>query len=132
MCRGEVDRYDLQAMGLDAAPRRLRGIARRCAALRSLSGGAVGHLAASMGEPSVCVTARLVRRCRRLLAEDGFIYNCALLSLERAIHHRRLFQRTLDAQLRYASADTDVVEMIRTNLACHVEVLIKTRQEPGA
>jgi hypothetical protein len=132
LCRREVDRYDLRAVGLDAAPRRLRGVANRCAALRALSTGAVGALAASAGEAPVCVTARLIRRCRHLSAEDGFVYNCAVLALERAIHHRRLFQHTLNAQLRHAAADTDVHELIRTNLACHVEVLIKTRQGPGA
>lgn len=75
------------------------------------------------------VVARLVRTCSRVQADDGFVYNCALLALERAVFHRKSFMQTIEHQLHTARSTSNPVDIITNSLACHIEVLIKTSRE---
>ena len=121
MCRSSVDRYDLRAMDLDVSPDRLALAQRRCHGLRRI---ATGHPAAP---PTAVTVARLVRRCAATDAVDGFLYNTAVLALERSLFHRLQLARSLEMQLHAPrNRRFDVVEFIRTTVACHVEVLIRT------
>lgn len=117
LCRATLDRYDLAAMGCDVSPRRLALAHRRCQALIQLG---------SSGSTPQTV-AWLVQRCSDTEAVDGFLYNCTLLAVERALCHRRTLVQSLYAQLRAArNRHFDPHEFIRTTVACHVEVLMRT------
>ena len=118
LCRATVDRHDLAAMGYDVSPQRLALAARRCGALFQLaSGGGYGMQAVSS----------LVQQCGDTEAIDGFLYNSTVLAIERALYHRLGLIQSLDSQLRsYRNRHFDPVEFVRTSLACHVEVLMRT------
>jgi hypothetical protein len=65
-------------------------------------------------------------------AIDGFLYNCAVLAIERSLHHRMGLAQSLEAQLRSRrNRQFDPVEFIQTSLVCHVEVLMRTAAVNG-
>lgn len=125
LCRCTLDRYDLEGMGLDVSPSQLRGIARRCDAVRAL--GAGGGMTATY-QPDYASVAQLVRTCAGARASDGFVYNTVLLSIERAIFHRRGLAKGIAAQLRRSPSASreDELDYIAGAVACHVQVLAET------
>ncbi len=124
MCRGAIDRFDLGAMGLDVSPAQLKRISARCDAVRAI--GAGGGMTTTQ-RPDYEAVARLVRRCEGTRASDGFVFNVVLLSIERAIFHRKGFMQGLVGQLgRPFNAGLDEKSFIDNALASHVDVLIKT------
>lgn len=119
LCRQSMDRYDLAALQYPVSPSELARVSRGCGAWRSLLGG-------SLGVPSARVAAS-IQRCASLTARDGFVYNACVLALERMLHHKAGFARSLFAQLAAPLPTTaDRCAFIDSSLACHVEVLIRT------
>ena len=116
VCRQAVDRHDLAALGYDVSPRHLAWAARTCADLRALRQHQGGGAAAS---------AAAIRRCARLSAADGFVYNTCVVALERMLLHKLRLVDTLRDQLAHPSnADCDVTDVVRMSVDCHVEVLM--------
>lgn len=76
LCRTPIDRYDLNAMGLDVSPSQLARIAIRCDALRRLQ---QNDPAPSSARTTWVKDA--VRKCQPLTAVDGFLYNTCILAL---------------------------------------------------
>lgn len=69
----------------------------------------------------------LVQQCGDTEAVDGFLYNCTLLAIERSLCHRRSLVQSLFTQLRAPrNRHFETLEFIRTTVACHVEVLMRT------
>lgn len=103
LCRATVDRHDCTQMGLDVRPSALCAAARRCAAVRRLADGAVqwrdGEPAASR-RPATDIVADLVGQCAGTRASDGFVYNCSVLCLDRALYHRRGLVLSLATEIR--------------------------------
>ena len=128
LCRHPIDRHDAAAMGCDVSPRHLGKAASRCDSLRRLvSGGNTWATGGALTQPPSSLVARLVLNCEGTDATDGFVYNIAVLALERALFHRRTFSQSLDSQLRAPrNASFDPLEFVATSLACHVEVLMRT------
>lgn len=122
-CRYELDRYDLLRMGYRAHPRQLAVIALRCQSIRLLASGAV----ADTGVYHMERIGRLIMRCRDTDASDGLIYNVALLSLERSLHHRKQFMWSISYQVDNTKPPTEEEYVnIQVALECHIEVLIKS------
>lgn len=69
--------------------------------------------------------AQLVLGCRNAVASDGLVYNVCVLAIERAIHSRRFLVQTIAVQLRDCRPGADL-DLIKTALACHVEVLMRS------
>jgi hypothetical protein len=125
MCRASVDRHDLGALGVDVSPHRLCLAQQRCDSLRRLVAGVQTPHHQQL--PVMHAVATLVRRCTATEAVDGFLYNVAVLAIERTLFHRINLIRSLETQLRAPrNRRFDPVEFIRTSLACHVEHLIRT------
>ena len=130
MCRMSVDRHDLRAMGLDVSPQRLALAHQRCSSLRHLASGFSLY---SSHQPVLRGIAVLVQQCADTEAADGFLYNAAILAIERSLFHRMNLVKSLEMQLRTPrNRRFDPVEFIRTSLACHVEVLIHTATAGGS
>ena len=127
MCRYALDRHDLEsALGCDVSVWRLAQTERRCKSLRQLTDGCT-PLAMGSTEPVSRVVARLVQDCNEMTADDGFVYNVAVLAIERSLFHRSNFVRSLAIQLQARrNHSQDAIEFIKENLACHVDVLIRT------
>ena len=73
-------------------------------------------------------TALLVMGCRDTVADDGFVYNVCALALERALFHRMGLVRILMAKTEHAMAagrEDTIGDMMRSTLACHIEVLMR-------
>lgn len=122
MCRDTIDRYDLKGMGFDVLPSQLCRIAGRCDAVRALGSG--GGMDAGM-RPNYNRVARLVRQSSGTRASDGFVYNTALLAIERAIFHRKGLVLSLADQLvRPNSTSFDVTTFIDGVVKSHIEVLM--------
>lgn len=122
MCRYALDRYDIRPI-CDVSVRRMLQAAQRCKSLRKLINGC--H--ASNVEPSFRVVAKLIQDCQTTTADDGFVYNVALLAIDRALSHHLNFARTLAMQFQSPhNQQHDPLEFISQNLACHVEVLMRT------
>jgi hypothetical protein len=127
MCRYALDRYDLRGMGCDVSVQRLVRTAQRCACLRQLANGSCATLAAGTAEPVSRIVAHMVQSCGDVTADDGFVYNTAVLALDRAIMHRHNFVTSLAAQLQCPrNASLDPMDFITRNLTCHLEVLMRT------
>jgi hypothetical protein len=133
LCRRCVDRYDLQGiLGPErVGPTALRRVSRCCSSFRSLLTGAFAHAPA----PAAQVAARLVQRCSQTQAADGFVYNCCVLAIDRALFHRCNLVRVIDAQLRdrragERGAPLDVCAFVDNTVACHLEVLMRTAAVP--
>lgn len=126
LCRAAVDRYDCGDLGMDVRPAALRAVAQRCAAVRALTDGAA-RWAAPPASPSEAV-ARLVAQSTHTCAADGFVYNCAILAIERSLYHRRTLSLSLaiDLHRNLAPAAADLPAYIDTTVMCHVEVLMHT------
>ena len=121
LCRYAIDRYDLRGTCDVTVPRVIQ-TAKRCAGIRLLTNGY--HL--SPVDPPSRIVARLIQDCKDTSADDGFVYNIAILSIERAISHRLRFVQTLAMQLQAPQNQLhDPLEFISENLACHVEVLMR-------
>ena len=140
LCRRTVDRYDLRAVpgGPCVGPAALRGVSRRCASFRALPLGSFAGAGAAAAAPVAEVVARLVQDCIATRASDGFVYNCCLLAIDRALFHRSNLIRVMDAQLRDACAGAparggalDVAAFVETTVACHLEVLMRTATAPA-
>ena len=128
MCRYAVDRYDISGI-CDVSVPRIVSAARRCANLRKLTNGGCS----SAQQSSFQVAARLIQGCNKMTADDGFVYNVAVLAIDRAVTHRLSFARTLALQLKAPrNRIHDPVEFIAENLACHVEVLMRTSNQVDA
>ena len=68
-----------------------------------------------------------------MTADDGFVYNVCILAIDRANAHRLNFARTLGIQLKSSRNQIhDQVEFITQNLACHIEVLMRTSNQVGS
>ena len=133
MCRAPVDRHDLLRAGYAVSPRRLsrgppsawRGasapkqVGRACHALRALL------VDRQRIQPPWVI--RYLVDSRSLTSMDGFVYNTCLLSLERMLHHKGNFVRTLQNQLAIMQHRSHMLtDFIDSSLACHVDVLIHT------
>lgn len=74
-------------------------------------------------------------RCACACASDGFVYNCAVLCIDRALFHRRGLALSLAADLRgRAGADLcrcDVAEYVAVSLQCHIEVRLWSEGHAG-
>ena len=124
MCRAAVDRHDLGAMGFDVSPRRLALAHSRCVSLRCLAVG-IGPFAGHL--PVLRTISLLVRQCADTEAVDGFLYNAAVLAIERSLFHRINLAKSIEVQLQAPrNRRFEPVEFIRTSVACHVEVLMHT------
>lgn len=128
MCRAPLDRYDLHNMGYVVSPRTLAVIVRRCDALSVLGKTAgVARIAHRTSQPVSRVLAGIIRQCAGTTASDGFVYNTAVLALDRAMFHRRDLVESLKQQLRdQQNTRFDAVAFIQTAVDCHIEVLIRT------
>ena len=128
LCRDSLDRYDIrERIGCDVSVKRMAQTALRCDKLRKLTNGSGALTAMGSSLPLSRVVAQLVQGCRSMTADDGFVYNVAILAIDRAILHRKHFARTLDMQLRSPrNQDHDTMELIQSNLACHIQVLMRT------
>ena len=128
LCRDSLDRYDIrERIGCDVSVKRMAQTALRCDRLRKLTNGSCASTAMGSSQPLSRVVAQLVQGCRSMTADDGFVYNVAILAIDRAILHRKNFARSLEMQLRSPrSQDLDTMEFIQSNLACHIQVLIRT------
>ena len=125
LCRHALDRYDIKIL-CDVSVLRLVQAAKRCSGLRKLTTGACS----SSREPSFQVAAKLIQGCNKMTADDGFVYNVCVLAIERANTHRLNFARTLGMQLKSSRNQIhDQVEFIAQNLACHIEVLMRTSNQ---
>lgn len=122
-CRQSIDRYDLLTLGFRSRPSQVIESARRCHCIRTLSISPDPLEQRRMY--NMDRIARLILRCRNTIASDGLVYNVSVLAIERAIHSRRLLVRSISAQLRDCRPDTEV-ETIKTIVACHVEVLMRS------
>lgn len=122
LCRAFLDRYDIETMGIPVGPRDLAGVERRCLAVRRLA----QPFSATENTKTTEVSA-LVRRCRGGRASDGFIYNIAILPIERALYHRRNLANQIKDQMRLSpTRDYPIADFVDLALECHVTVLIKT------
>jgi hypothetical protein len=151
LCRSSIDRHDLHTMGffqgtplqaisgVDTSPGRLATAARRCNAIRTLSHGRLGHIAATTSQPVCRVVARLVQQCAGTEPLDGFLYNTCVLAIERSLFHKKHFSESM--QMQPPTNDSmDGVDTFRLQLArgitqtlgscdgedCHVDVLIRS------
>lgn len=124
LCRYALDRYDLRGMGFDVHPSHLRVIGRRCAAVRALGSG--GGMTGAF-RPDYARVAALVGAAAGTRSSDGFVYNTAVLALERAVYHRRGIVRGIADQLRAGGvAGAETAEFVACSVACHVQVLMET------
>jgi hypothetical protein len=128
MCRYALDRYDLQnALHCDISVRRLAQSARRCGLLRKLTNGTFHSTALGSSQPISRVVATMVAGCQNMTADDGFVYNVAVLAIDRAISHRQNLASSLKVQLQCPrNRSLDPFEFISGNISCHVEVLMRT------
>lgn len=109
LCRYELDRYDLQNMGFLVTPQIIKHIERCCHGVRRLT---------NETQKTTAEVARLVRSCVGTCVSDGLVYNTCILAIERALHHKMLFIRSIEGNLQQRP------EAIDASLACHVEVLM--------
>ena len=108
-------------------PTRLRIIATACDDWRTL-------LHRRGGNPADVVAHKVIR-CARLVASDGFVYNCCILALDRMIHRKQTFARMLatqwflhtraSQQQHQRCTTTDLADFVQLRLAGHIEVLMK-------
>ena len=139
LCRYALDRHDLRTLGLDVSVRHITTTIRswlwyttrtawdrRCDNLRKiLDANFVGK--STSNDPPSRVVAQLIQGCSHLTAPDGFIYNVSLLALHRSLYHRCNLVRSISMQLRNArNAIPDEYDFVQQNLACHIEVLVRT------
>ena len=125
LCRHALDRYDIKSL-CDVSVMRMVQATQRCARLRKLTTGACSF----SREPSFQVAAKLIQGCNKMTADDGFVYNVCVLAIDRANMHRLNFSRTLGIQLKSSRNQIhDPLEFINQNLACHVEVLMRTSNQ---
>lgn len=128
MCRYALDRYDLRdALGCEVSVSRMKHTADRCGYLRTLTNGTCSATAAALSQATTTMVANLVAGCQSMTADDGFVYNVAVLAIDRAISHRQNFVTSLRMQLECPRNRTlDTMEFIAGNLSCHIEVLMRT------
>lgn len=120
-CRQPIDRHDLSAMGYDVSPGHLSWVAGACGDLRTLRQGTHG----GRSPP----TADAIRRCARLNASDGFVYNTCLMAIERMLFHKGRLAESLREQLSVPeNSGCDPCDFVRMSLDCHVDVLL---HDPG-
>ena len=123
LCRFALDRYSLYAMGYDVRPSQLVGIAGACGAFRALLTNDLWRQHRGPDARRLALV-RAIRQCRSLSALDGFVYNTCVVALERMLQHKRLMVHTL--RLQMGRRPPDPMEVIRSTLAYHVDVLIHT------
>lgn len=107
MCRYDIDRYDLGTMGFPVRVRDIVSAGTKCKTIRELRNE----------QNRTCdQVARLVRTSYQTCATDGLVYNVCVLSIERALRHRRMFMQSINLVTR--------LEEIELSLACHLTVLM--------